>query len=104
MWIHVFFVLLAVGVNWLLLPMILHPLAAHRHAQDVSEYIYLSSGNKISTERDAKDAGTIELSVIVPAYNEQDRLPKMLDETLKYLANWGESNKFSYEVTIYPLI
>ncbi len=39
------------------------------------------------------------ISVIVPAYNEQDRLSKMLRSTLKYMDDEIKRNsKFSYEV------
>ena len=31
------------------------------------------------------DNGTLDLSIIVPAYNEEDRLPKMLEECTTYL-------------------
>lgn len=50
---------------------------------------------------------TIDLSVIVPAYNEQLRLPGMLDETLTYLAHRRttsvalvSTNPFSYELIV----
>ena len=39
---------------------------------------------------------TLKLSVIVPAYNEELRLPKMLDECLEFL----EARNSSYEVII----
>ena len=39
---------------------------------------------------------TLKLSVIVPAYNEQLRLPKMLNECLEFL----EARNSSYEVII----
>jgi len=56
--------------------------------------------SKSSTEaRDfpsLSDAASIDLSVIVPAYNEQKRLPKMLDECLEFL----EKRSSSYEVII----
>merc|ERR1712013_834663 len=56
--------------------------------------------SKSSTEaRDfpsLSDAASIDLSVIVPAYNEQERLPKMLDECLEFL----EKRSSSYEVII----
>ena len=42
------------------------------------------------------DQPTVSLSVIVPAYNEELRLPKMLDECLEFL----EKRKTSYEVII----
>ncbi|CAH8530210.1 unnamed protein product [Heterobilharzia americana] len=42
-----------------------------------------------------------ELSVIIPAYNEVDRLPQMLTETLDYLDKRKESNKkFTFEIII----
>uniref|UniRef100_A0A224XTH8 Dolichyl-phosphate beta-glucosyltransferase n=1 Tax=Panstrongylus lignarius TaxID=156445 RepID=A0A224XTH8_9HEMI len=43
----------------------------------------------------------IHLSVIVPAYDEEQRLPPMLDETLQFLEKRREENKdFKYEVII----
>lgn len=47
------------------------------------------------------ESASIYLSVIVPAYNEQDRLPKMLDEALQYLETRAEQNKrFTFEVIV----
>nr|CAH7767466.1 unnamed protein product [Callosobruchus chinensis] len=43
---------------------------------------------------------SVYLSVIVPAYNEQDRLPPMLDECTKCLEERSSHSKFSYEVII----
>ena len=43
------------------------------------------------------DNPTLDLSVIVPAYNEQDRLPKMLEECTAYLE---EKFKDNYEIVI----
>lgn len=44
---------------------------------------------------------SVELSVIIPAYNEELRLPKMLEETLDYLDLRKKQNgKFSYEIII----
>lgn len=41
------------------------------------------------------------LSLIIPAYNEEDRLPSTLDETLNYLQQRSAAEKsFSYEVLI----
>ncbi|CAH8540574.1 unnamed protein product [Dicrocoelium dendriticum] len=48
-----------------------------------------------------KDRPTVELSVVIPAYNEEDRLPKMLQETLSYLDKRKEYNpKYSFELII----
>ncbi|GAB0098872.1 Dolichyl-phosphate beta-glucosyltransferase [Sergentomyia squamirostris] len=44
---------------------------------------------------------SVELSVVVPAYNEEDRLGKMLDECLEYLLKKKKENsEFSFEIII----
>ncbi|CAE7455434.1 ALG5 [Symbiodinium necroappetens] len=45
-------------------------------------------------------APEVTLSVIVPAYNEEYRVPQMLDETLTYLEGRGASSSFSYEIIV----
>lgn len=55
-------------------------------------------------------AGTVDLTVVIPAYNEQQRLPKMLDETLGFLEQRHKnkskchklytSSPFTYEVIV----
>lgn len=42
----------------------------------------------------------VNLSVIVPAYNEEQRLPRMLDEALSFLEQRRRTNNFNYEVII----
>ncbi|KAF5397141.1 Dolichyl-phosphate beta-D-mannosyltransferase [Paragonimus heterotremus] len=60
---------------------------------DTSEYI------KFSTS--LSDRSQLELSVIVPAFNEMDRLPSMLNEALSYLDKRKEhDSKFSFEIII----
>lgn len=44
---------------------------------------------------------SVELSVIVPAYNEESRLPSMMDECLDYLESRAKNDpKFTYEVIV----
>ncbi|CAJ1344415.1 unnamed protein product [Effrenium voratum] len=43
-------------------------------------------------------APEVALSIVVPAYNEEYRIPQMLDETLSYLESRGA--EFSYEVIV----
>ncbi|CAE7246219.1 ALG5 [Symbiodinium pilosum] len=45
-------------------------------------------------------APEVILSVVVPAYNEEYRIPQMLDETLTYLEGRGASSSFSYEIIV----
>ncbi|XP_055613248.1 dolichyl-phosphate beta-glucosyltransferase [Uranotaenia lowii] len=48
-----------------------------------------------------QDEPTLELSVIVPAFDEEKRLPKMLDECFEYLEERRKTDKaFSYEVIV----
>lgn len=43
----------------------------------------------------------IELSVVIPAYNEQIRLPQMIDEALHYLTSRADENpSFSFEIIV----
>lgn len=45
--------------------------------------------------------GEIDLSVVVPAYNEEERLPIMLEETMAYLEERQNNDEcFTYEVII----
>ncbi|XP_058815143.1 dolichyl-phosphate beta-glucosyltransferase [Topomyia yanbarensis] len=48
-----------------------------------------------------EDQPSLELSVIVPAFDEENRLPIMLDECLEYLESRHKSEKvFTYEVIV----
>ncbi|XP_005187768.1 dolichyl-phosphate beta-glucosyltransferase [Musca domestica] len=47
-----------------------------------------------------EDEPSVDLSVIVPAYNEEERMPSMLDECLEYLENKSKSANFTYEVIV----
>ena len=55
-----------------------------------------SSGSEFKDFPSLDSPANVDLSVIVPAYNEELRLPKMLDECLEFL----EARKSSYEVII----
>ncbi|XP_054744699.1 dolichyl-phosphate beta-glucosyltransferase [Anastrepha obliqua] len=46
------------------------------------------------------DAPVLDLSVIIPAYNEEQRLPKMLDECLSYLVEKSKNERFTYEIIV----
>uniref|UniRef100_A0A0A1XHC4 Dolichyl-phosphate beta-glucosyltransferase n=1 Tax=Zeugodacus cucurbitae TaxID=28588 RepID=A0A0A1XHC4_ZEUCU len=47
-----------------------------------------------------EDAPTVDLSVIVPAYNEEQRLPKMLEECMSFLEEKAKDGVFTYEVIV----
>jgi dolichyl-phosphate beta-glucosyltransferase len=43
---------------------------------------------------------TLDLSVIIPAYDEEKRLPVMLEECLDYLEKKSKSSSFTYEIIV----
>lgn len=47
-----------------------------------------------------EDAPTVHLSVIIPAYNEEQRLPKMLEECMSFLEEKAKDDTFTYEVIV----
>lgn len=55
------------------------------------ETLYLSSShpNEPQPLLGLQDSPSLALSVVVPAYNERDRLPAMIDEAMEYLARSG---------------
>jgi dolichyl-phosphate beta-glucosyltransferase len=69
---------------WTPPPILTHP----------SELSYLSTNNPKEPQLLPKlaDPATVELSVIVPAFNETERLPAMLDATVSYLEGKGWQN------------
>ncbi|GFN97982.1 dolichyl-phosphate beta-glucosyltransferase [Plakobranchus ocellatus] len=67
-----------------------------------SEKFYFDTGTK--TKRrfpDYLDKPTLDLSVVVPAYNEEARLPVMMAETMEYLEKRQTNDpSFTYEIII----
>ena len=66
-----------------------------RHEQEQT-FLTSSSGDSRTEFPSLEDPSSVDLSVIIPAYNEQLRLPSMLDECLEFLNKRGTS----YEVII----
>ncbi|CAD5114505.1 DgyrCDS3629 [Dimorphilus gyrociliatus] len=62
------------------------------------KYIDPANDNKVLEFPSLEDPPTKELSVIIPAYNEEKRLPKMIEEAMEYLnkkfANADEKSGF----------
>ncbi|XP_022666465.1 dolichyl-phosphate beta-glucosyltransferase-like isoform X2 [Varroa jacobsoni] len=66
--------------------------------------MFFKSGENLLTKKafpKLSDAPTVKLSVIVPAYNEELRLPPMLDECTQYLeARRNQEKDFTYEIIV----
>ncbi|KAK2828329.1 hypothetical protein Q5P01_019363 [Channa striata] len=69
-----------------------------RHEKE--KYFLTATGEKVVFPS-LHDPHSRELSVVVPAYNEELRMPVMLDEALQYLENRQKQNpSFTYEVIV----
>ncbi|XP_042310389.1 dolichyl-phosphate beta-glucosyltransferase [Sceloporus undulatus] len=70
----------------------------HRHED---EKFFLSAEDKKQPVPSIHDPPTRELSVVVPSYNEEERLPSMMDEALDYLEKRQKQDPaFTYEVIV----
>uniref|UniRef100_A0A8C2UDH3 dolichyl-phosphate beta-glucosyltransferase n=1 Tax=Coturnix japonica TaxID=93934 RepID=A0A8C2UDH3_COTJA len=69
-----------------------------RHAE---EKFFVSAEGRKEPVPSIHDSPTKELSVVVPSYNEEDRLPLMMDEALDYLEKRQKRDpSFTYEVIV----
>ncbi|XP_038617544.1 dolichyl-phosphate beta-glucosyltransferase [Tachyglossus aculeatus] len=70
----------------------------YRHEE---EKFFLSKGGKKEVLPTINDPPTKQLSVVVPSYNEEKRLPLMMEEALEYLEKRQKQNPaFTYEVIV----
>lgn len=93
-------ILLAAGVLLLLLVLIVRmttkPFPEILCLPQEKSFLVSKSGTEVCDFPSLSSTASINLSVIVPAFNEEERLPKMLDECLEFL----ETRSSSYEVII----
>ncbi|XP_066474115.1 dolichyl-phosphate beta-glucosyltransferase isoform X1 [Tiliqua scincoides] len=65
------------------------------------EKFFLTAENKKEFVPSIHDPPTLELSVVVPSYNEEERLPSMMNEALDYLEKRQKQDPaFTYEVIV----
>ncbi|NWR94897.1 ALG5 glucosyltransferase, partial [Furnarius figulus] len=70
----------------------------HRHEE---EKFFVNAEGRKEPVPSIHDPPTRELSVVVPSYNEEDRLPLMMDEALDYLEKRQKrDSSFTYEVIV----
>lgn len=87
------FILLCVFLHQTTKP---HPVVTR---SDAEKYFNTMNGKEPFPSLNEKCS--INLSVVVPAYDEEQRLPPMLDECLEFLENRKQKNKsFRYEVIV----
>ncbi|KAF0763493.1 dolichyl-phosphate beta-glucosyltransferase [Aphis craccivora] len=88
-------VLCVVYINWMLYYR--RSPCAHEYRADNEKHFTDENGKQVPFPS-LSDGGTLDLSVIVPAYNEQDRIRPMLDSCLKFLTD--VSRKWTFEVIV----
>ncbi|XP_068920761.1 dolichyl-phosphate beta-glucosyltransferase [Petaurus breviceps papuanus] len=65
------------------------------------ESFFLNAAGKKETLPTIHDSPTKQLSIVVPSYNEEKRLPLMMDEALGYLEmRQKQDSSFTYEVIV----
>ncbi|XP_019508717.1 PREDICTED: dolichyl-phosphate beta-glucosyltransferase isoform X1 [Hipposideros armiger] len=70
----------------------------HQHEE---ERFFLNARGQKETLPSIRDSPTKQLSVVVPSYNEEKRLPVMMDEALGYLEERQKQDPtFTYEVIV----
>ncbi|KAM6096331.1 dolichyl-phosphate beta-glucosyltransferase isoform 2-T2 [Chlamydotis macqueenii] len=70
----------------------------HQHEE---EKFFINAEGRKEPVPSIRDPATRELSVVVPSYNEEDRLPLMMDEALDYLEKRQKRDpSFTYEVIV----
>ena len=47
-----------------------------------------------------EDPSTVDLTIVIPAYNETERLPEMMAATIKHLTSAGLKDKRSFEILV----
>nr|XP_023015856.1 dolichyl-phosphate beta-glucosyltransferase [Leptinotarsa decemlineata] len=64
------------------------------------KYFVNPNDGKLAEFPSIYDKSTVHLSVIVPAYNEEERLTPMLEECTQFLQNRCENSNFRYEIIV----
>ena len=91
----------------LVLKLISRPVPVITRHESEEHFFDSKSQQRVKFPSLMKDEPTVYLSVIVPAFNEEQRLPKMLDEAIEYLEKrcTDKSNRlqevaFTYEIIV----
>eukprot|EP00742_Colponemidia_sp_Colp-10_P001655 GILJ01001774.1.p1 GENE.GILJ01001774.1~~GILJ01001774.1.p1 ORF type:complete len:355 (+),score=64.73 GILJ01001774.1:99-1067(+) len=100
-WYHVLTVaILAVlvkALRWFLQPFFIW---LERKADKSSPFVVDSTGRREEPVQ-LSQAPSFKLSLVIPAYNEEQRLPKMLEETIEYLERRRKRDpKYTYEFVV----
>jgi len=74
------------------------PLIVTRESE--KKYLSHASPTKPLPLSRLEDPSTVDLTIVIPAYNETERLPEMIAATIKHLTSAGLKDKRSFEILI----
>lgn len=83
-------------LGWLLEPLLVYSDNTLKDEDDSKIIRMDGSSNRPSIS----DKSSLDLTIVIPAYNEEVRLPVMLDALFDFLPKWSKKNKVSYEVLV----
>eukprot|EP00164_Ancoracysta_twista_P002654 GFYU01003530.1.p1 GENE.GFYU01003530.1~~GFYU01003530.1.p1 ORF type:complete len:320 (-),score=86.78 GFYU01003530.1:170-1129(-) len=95
--------LIAVALTWFFRPLFIWHLKISEASNVAMENTYIdpNKDNERCSFPSLFSPGTIHLSVVVPAYNEEERIPDMLKETCEYFAARQKQDKsLSWELIV----
>lgn len=102
-------IVFAIAMYWIFEPVILY---ANKSSTSLVKARWIANKNSLffvgnpSTTFDDhmylswKRKHPIELSIVVPAYNEESRITKMFDEMLQFLSTWAKEKGIDFEIII----
>lgn len=96
--IFLFLALLFVLISWIFLPAIQ---STSLGKKDIFvDSLIVSDSGVVDTNTTVFDDGVVDISVIMPAYNEEQRLPGTLKDTIRYLEEFESINKLTFEIIV----
>jgi dolichyl-phosphate beta-glucosyltransferase len=91
--------ILAILCAWLFYPV--HESEVSREAEAaLLPRRYINAGEVTSSTKKIDEPASVDLTLVIPAYNEEFRMPIMLDETLQFMESWSVLRDLTYEILV----
>mmetsp|Transcript_6773 Transcript_6773/g.11161 ORF Transcript_6773/g.11161 Transcript_6773/m.11161 type:complete len:201 (-) Transcript_6773:1238-1840(-) len=89
--------LVLVVLLWIFRPAIL---SRHNASKPKLKNKFCDSKGEIDTDNQIHEHAKCDISLVVPAYNEELRLVPMLDETTHFMTTWSARSSITYEIIV----
>lgn len=83
--------LLLGALCWIIYPML--DFKEYRNFVQNEDYVFFDGGIGIHRRK-------TEVSVVIPAFNEEDRLPPTMDDTIHFFEQWSQLHNKTYEIIV----